>query len=212
MAFLGAMLTMSFVYKMSSSHGKTNVVILLLSGVAITALSGSVTGLLTYLSTDEQLRNLTFWTLGSLSGANWMKNGILFVVVALSFYFLLPKGKSLNAMMLGEKDAEHLGIPVEKTKKLIVVLSALMVGTSVAFAGNIGFVGLIVPYILRLVFQSNYVIILPLSALLGAFILLFADTLSRSIVQPSELPIGILTAMMGAPVFIAILMKFKKSM
>jgi len=105
-----------------------------------------------------------------------------------------------------------LGIPVEKTKKLIVVLSALMVGTSVAFAGNIGFVGLIVPYILRLVFQSNYVIILPLSALLGAFILLFADTLSRSIVQPSELPIGILTAMMGAPVFIAILMKFKKSM
>ena len=212
MAFLGAMLTMSFVYKMSSSQGKTNVVILLLSGVAITALSGAVTGLLTYLSTDEQLRNLTFWTLGSLSGANWSKNAILFVVVIVSFYFLLPKGKSLNAMMLGEKDAEHLGIPVEKTKKQIVVLSALMVGTSVAFAGNIGFVGLIVPYILRLLFQSNYVIILPLSALLGAFILLFADTLSRNIVQPSELPIGILTAMMGAPVFIAILMKYKKSM
>lgn len=212
MAFLGAMLTMSFVYKMSSSQGKTNVVILLLAGVAITALSGAVTGLLTYLSTDEQLRNLTFWTLGSLSGANWVKNGILFVVVAVSFYFLLPKGKSLNAMMLGEKDAEHLGVPVEKTKKQIVVLSALMVGTSVAFAGNIGFVGLIVPYILRLLFQSNYVIILPLSALLGAFILLFADTLSRTIVQPTELPIGILTAIMGAPVFIAILMKYKKSM
>jgi len=212
MAFLGAMLTMSFVYKMSSSQGKTNVVILLLSGVAITALSGAVTGLLTYLSTDEQLRNLTFWTLGSLSGANWIKNLILFVVVAVSFYFLMPKGKSLNAMMLGEKDAEHIGVPVEKTKKQIVVLSALMVGTSVAFAGNIGFVGLIVPYILRLLFQSNYVIILPLSALLGAFILLFADTLSRSIVQPSELPIGILTAIMGAPVFIAILMKYKKSM
>src|SRR5690606_29091883 len=143
-----------------------------ISGVAITALSGAVTGLLTYLSTDEQLRNLTFWTLGSLSGANWVKNIILFVVVIVSFYFLMPKGKSLNAMMLGEKDAEHLGIPVEKTKKQIVVLSALMVGTSVAFAGNIGFVGLIVPYILRLLFQSNYVIILPLSALLGAFILL----------------------------------------
>lgn len=212
MAFFGAMLTMIFVYRMSTSNGKTNVVILLLSGVAITALTGAATGLLTYLSTEEELRNLTFWTLGSLAAASWTKNAILATVVLSSLFFLLKKGKALNAMMLGEKDAEHLGIQVEKTKKQIVVLSALMVGTSVSFAGTIGFVGLIVPYILRLIFKSNYTIILPLSVFLGSIILLVADTLSRVIVQPSELPVGILTAIMGAPVFIAILIRFKKSL
>ena len=212
MSFAGAILTMSFVYKMSTTSGKTNVVVLLLSGVAITALTGATTGLLSYLSTDEELRNLTFWTLGSLGGANWTKNGILLVVVALGFSFLLRKGKALNALMLGERDASHIGIKVEHTKKQIVLFSALMVGTSVAFAGSIGFVGLVVPYILRLLFKSNYAVILPLSVFLGAIIMLVADTLSRVIVQPSELPVGILTAMMGAPVFIAILVKFKKSL
>lgn len=211
MSFVGAILTMTFVYKMATTSGKTNVVILLLSGVAITSLAGAATGLLTYLSTDEELRNLTFWTLGSLGGANWTKNAILFVAVAIGLFFLLGKGKALNALMLGEKDAEHLGIKVERTKKQVVVFSAMMVGTAVAFAGSIGFVGLVVPYILRLLFKSNYTVILPLSVTLGAIILLLADTFSRVVVQPSELPIGILTAMMGAPVFIAILIKFKKS-
>lgn len=212
MAFVGAVLTMSFVYKMATTNGKTNVAVLLLSGVAMTALTGAATGLMSYLSTDEELRNLTFWTLGSLGGANWTKNSILLVVVIVSFYFLLRKGKALNALMLGERDAAHLGIEVEKTKRMIVLFSALMVGTSVAFAGSIGFIGLVVPYILRLLFQSNYAAILPLSVLLGALLMLTADTLSRVIVQPSELPVGILTALMGAPVFIAILIKFKKSL
>ena len=115
-------------------------------------------------------------------------------------------------MMLGEKDAEHLGIPIEKIKKQIVVLVALMVGACVAFSGTIGFVGLIVPYILRLIFKSNYHIILPLSAVFGSILLLSADTVSRTIVAPSEIPIGILTAFMGAPIFIIILMRYRKSM
>lgn len=212
MAFVGAILTMSFVYKMSTTNGRTNVVILLLSGVAITALTGAATGMLTYLSTDEELRNLTFWTLGSLAGANWTKNLVLAVVVIIGLFFLVGKGKALNAMMLGERDAQHLGIDVEKTKKQIVIFSALMVGTAVSFAGTIGFVGLIVPYILRLLFKSNYTIILPLSIILGSIIMVLADTISRVIVQPAELPIGILTAIMGAPVFIAILIRFKKTL
>lgn len=212
MSFIGSMLTMSFVYKMATQNGKTNVVILLLSGVAITALTGAATGLLTYLSSEEELRNLTFWTLGSLGGANWTKVYILTIVVAFSFVFLIGEGKSLNAMMLGEKDAEHLGINTETLKKRIIVFTALMVGTSVAFSGTIGFVGLVVPYILRLLFKSNYYIILPLSAVFGSILLLVADTISRTMVAPSELPIGILTAMMGAPVFIAILIRFKKSL
>lgn len=212
MAFAGAIITMTIVYRISNTNGKTNIVIMLLAGVAISALAGAVTGFLTYLTKEEQLRDLTFWTLGSLGGASWMKNGILAVVVAVSFALLINKGKALNAMMLGEKDAAHLGIPVEKLKKQIIVLTALMVGTCVAFAGAIGFVGLIVPYILRLVFKSDYHIILPLSAILGSILLLCADTVSRTIVAPAEIPIGILTAFMGAPVFIAILVRFKKSM
>ncbi|HZH69031.1 MAG TPA: iron chelate uptake ABC transporter family permease subunit, partial [Flavobacteriaceae bacterium] len=211
-AFIGALVTMISVYRISTQNGKTNVVVMLLAGVAIASLGFAITGFLIYLSDDEQLRDLTFWNLGSLAGANWIKNGILFVVITISYVFLINKGKALNALMLGEKDADHLGIPVERLKKQIVWFTALMVGASVAFSGTIGFVGLIVPYILRLLFRSNYHIILPLSAVLGSVLLLTADTVSRTLVAPSEIPIGILTAFMGAPIFIIILMRFKKSL
>ena len=211
-AFIGALITMIMVYRISTQQGKTNVIIMLLSGVAITALGFAMTGFLIYLSKEEQLRDLTFWNLGSLGGATWTKNTIIAAVILISYFFLINKGKALNAMMLGEKDAEHLGIPIEKIKKQIVVLVALMVGACVAFSGTIGFVGLIVPYILRLIFKSNYHIILPLSAVFGSILLLSADTVSRTIVAPSEIPIGILTAFMGAPIFIIILMRYRKSM
>ena len=212
MAFIGALLTMLLVYRISTSNGKTNVVIMLLSGVAITALGFAITGFLIYISKEEQLRDLTFWNLGSLAGATWTKNAILAVIVIISYTILITKGKALNAMMLGERDAQHLGIPVEKIKKQIVILTALMVGTSVAFTGTIGFVGLIVPYILRLIFKSNYHIILPMSAVFGSILLLSADTVSRTIAAPSEIPIGILTAFMGAPIFIIILIRSRKSL
>lgn len=211
MAFTGAILTMTFVYRMSTIRQRTNVVVMLLAGVAISALAGAITGFLTYLTKEEQLRDLTFWTLGSLGGATWLKNGVLVVVISISYFYLMNKGKALNAMMLGEEDAAHLGIPVEKIKRQIIILTALLVGVCVSFSGVIGFLGLIVPYILRLIFQSDYQIILPLSAVLGSILLLIADTVSRTIVAPSELPIGVLTAFIGAPVFIAILFRYKKS-
>ncbi len=211
-AFSGALLSMILVYRISTSGGKTNVVMMLLSGVATTAIGFAITGLLIYISKDDQLRDLTFWNLGSLASASWVKNLILLSVLLVSYFVLLPMGKALNAMMLGEKDAQHLGIQVEKLKKKIVILAALMVGTCVAFSGTIGFVGLIVPYILRMLFRSDYHFMLPLSAIFGGILLLFADTLSRTIVAPSELPIGILTAVMGGPVFIAILLKFKNNL
>jgi len=211
-AFIGALLAMITVYRISTSAGKTNVVMMLLSGVAITSIGFSVTGFLIYISKDEQLRDLTFWNLGSLAGATWTKNIILSIVLLLSYIVILPKGKALNAMMLGEKDAEHLGINVEKLKKQIVIITALMVGTCVAFSGTIGFVGLIVPYILRFLFRSDYHFILPLSAIFGSILLLAADTISRTVVAPSELPIGILTSLIGGPIFIAILIKFKNTL
>lgn len=211
-AFLGALLAMMLVYRISTSGGKTNVVMMLLSGVAITSIGFSITGFLIYISKDDQLRDLTFWNMGSLAAATWTKNIILTVVLIISYIILVPQGKALNAMMLGEKDAEHLGINVERLKKQIVIITSLMVGTCVAFSGTIGFVGLIVPYILRLLFKSNYTFILPLSTICGSILLLIADTFSRSIVAPSELPIGILTSLIGGPIFIAILLKFKKSL
>jgi len=212
MAFVGAFLTMILVYRISTQNGRTNVVMMLLTGVAITSLGFAVMGLLIYFSKEEQLRDLTFWNLGSLAGATWTKNGILAVIITVAYFFLINKGKALNAMMLGEHDAQHLGIPVERIKKQIILLTALMVGTCVAFAGTIGFVGLIVPYILRLVFKSNYHLILPMSAIFGSILLLVADTISRTIAPPSEIPIGVLTAFMGAPIFITILIRNRNAL
>ncbi len=211
-SFIGALGAISLVYSISSSDGRTNVVIMLLAGVAISSLCFAMVGFMTYLAKDDELRDLTFWNLGSLGAATWTKNAILAVAMIFSYSFLITKGKALNAMMLGEKDAEHLGVKVENIKKTTVILSALMVGVAVAFSGSIGFVGLIVPYILRLIFKSNYTLILPLAAVWGSILLLGADTMSRTLVAPSELPIGLLTAFMGAPVFIAMLIRFKNSM
>lgn len=211
-AFVGAFLAMIIVYRISTSAGKTNVVMMLLSGVAITSIGFSFVGFLIYISKDEQLRDLTFWNLGSLAGATWTRNIILSIVLLFSYIIILPKGKALNAMLLGEKDAQHLGINVETLKKQIVLITSLMIGTCVAFSGTIGFVGLIVPYILRLLFRSDYHFILPLSAICGSVLLLLADTISRTIVAPSELPIGILTSLIGGPIFIAILIKYKNTL
>lgn len=211
-SFFGALLTTILVYRISITSGRTNVTIMLLSGVAISSLGFAIVGFMIYLSKEEQLRDLTFWTLGSLSAATWSKNAILLIVILISYILLMNKGKALNALMLGEKDAEHLGINVEGVKRQIVLLTALMVGICVAFSGTIGFVGLIVPYILRLIFKSNYQLILPLSAVVGAILLLLADTFSRVVVAPAEVPIGVLTAFLGAPIFIAILIRYKKSM
>lgn len=204
-AFTGALFAIILVYGLAKRGGKVEVVIMLLAGVAVSALGFSLVGLLTYVAKDDQLRDLTFWNLGSLGGATWTKNGILLLVLVGSFLYLLPQGKALNALMLGETDAEHLGIQVETVKRRVIVFSALMVGVSVAFCGSINFIGLVVPYLLRLTLGSNFVYLLPFSAVWGAILLLSADTVSRTIVAPAELPVGILTALLGAPVFVAIL-------
>ncbi len=211
-AFFGALLVMFLVYKISLKDGKTRITIMLLAGVAITALAGSIIGFLTFISTDDELRDLIFWNLGSLSAANWNKVIILFCINSVAIYFLSRNGKALNAMMLNEENAQHLGINVKKHHAGIIWLTSIMVGASVAFAGTIGFIGLIVPYILRLAIKSDYRIILPLSALYGGILLLAADIFCRTVLAPSEIPIGIITAFMGAPIFIIILIRFKKLM
>ncbi|RAK69810.1 FecCD family ABC transporter permease [Hymenobacter edaphi] len=209
-AFAGACGTTLLVYQLSKEAGRAVVATMLLAGIAVNALAGALTGVLTYAATDEQLRSITFWGLGSLGGASWPT-----VLGALPLLagplLLLPRlGKPLNLLALGEDQAAHLGLPVTRLKRQLIVLATLAVGTSVAVAGSIGFLGLVVPHLMRLAAGPDHRTVLPASALGGALVLTLADTLARTAVAPAELPIGILTALLGAPVFLWILLREKR--
>ena len=204
-AFMGGFAATWLVYHFATFEGRSDIASLLLAGIAVNALAGSATGLLIYLADDQQLRTLTFWTMGSLSGASWSQ-----VIVGAPFFlgtllFLPFVSRALNALLLGEAEAGHLGFPVEKIKTLSIFLVALGVGATVSFAGIIGFIGLVVPHLLRLWFGPDHRSLLPCSALLGAILLLSADLLARTIVTPAELPIGIITGILGGPFFLWLL-------
>lgn len=206
-AFGGGLITTLAVYRLASRDGQTSVTTLLLAGIAINALCGAGTGLLTYLADDQQLRNLTFWSLGSLGGATWSQVGSLALLVTLPLFALPLLARTLNALLLGEAEAGHLGISVQRMQRLIVALAALAVGAAVAVSGLIGFIGLVVPHLLRLALGPDHRILLPGAALLGGSLLLLADLLARTLVTPAELPIGILTALLGGPFFLVLLMR-----
>jgi iron complex transport system permease protein len=206
-AFMGGLLTTLGLYLVATRNGRTSIATMLLAGVAFGALAGAAMGLFSYLSDDRQLRDLTFWTLGSLSGATWTKviavmPFILPTLVAMPF---LARG--LNALSLGEAEAFHLGVPVQRVKAIAILLVAVTVGASVAAAGMIGFVGIVVPHVLRLMAGANHKMLLPASSLLGAALLVAADTVARTVAAPAELPIGILTAAIGAPFFLWLLLR-----
>ncbi|MVN88535.1 iron chelate uptake ABC transporter family permease subunit [Deinococcus sp. HMF7620] len=204
-AFVGSLLSTALIYLLSQDRGRVNVTTMLLAGIAINALCGAGTGLMTFLATDEQLRTITFWNLGSLGGATWPTVLSALPLIVLGVLVLPLTARALNAFMLGESGAAHLGIPVQGVKWLIVTLVALSVGAGVAVAGTIGFVGLVVPHLLRLVTGPNHRTLLPASALLGATLLVLADLVSRTVAVPAEVPIGIVTALLGAPFFLYLL-------
>jgi iron complex transport system permease protein len=209
-AFAGGLVTAMLIYRLSTIGGQTAVATMLLAGIAINALAQAFSGLLTFLATDTQIRSITFWRLGSLGGSSWTSVAIaapFILVPVLAFPFL---SRALNALLLGEAEAGHLGISIETVKRLTVVFVALTVGASVAVTGLIGFVGLVVPHLLRLVIGPDHRRLLPASALLGASLLLLADLIARTIVAPAELPIGILTAIVGAPFFLWLLLRDRK--
>ncbi len=206
-SFLGGLTTTFILYRVATRSGQTAIATMLLAGVAIAALAGAITGVLVYIATDAQLRDLTFWGLGSLSGANWTRiaaSGPI-IVAALAMAGFLAKG--LNALTLGEATAAHLGIPVQRFKIITIVAVAGATGASVAVSGGIGFVGIVVPHLLRLVIGPDHRYLLPATALLGASFLLLADAISRLVVAPAELPIGIVTAAFGGPFFLWILLR-----
>jgi iron complex transport system permease protein len=205
-AFAGGLVTTIVVYRLASRDGQTSVATLLLAGIAVNALCGAATGLLTYVADDQQLRTLTFWSMGSLGGAGWSQVGSAALLIALPLLALPLLARTLNALLLGEAEAGHLGIAVQAMQRVIVLLAALAVGAAVAVSGIIGFVGLVVPHLLRLALGPDHRTLLPGAALLGGSLLLLADLLARTLVTPAELPIGILTALLGGPFFLALLM------
>lgn len=209
-AFVGSLISTVLIYLLSQRRGRVDVTTMLLAGIAINALCGAGTGLMTFLASDEQLRTITFWNLGSLGGATWPAVLSAAPLIVLGVLVLPLTARALNAMLLGESGAAHLGIPVQHVKWVVVTLVALSVGAGVAVAGTIGFVGLVVPHLLRLVIGPNHQTLLPASALLGATLLVLADLLSRTIAIPAEVPIGIITALLGAPFFLFLLRRGQK--
>lgn len=206
-AFAGGLTVTGIVYRLGRRDGQTSVGIMLLAGVAMTALAGSIIGLFTYLADDAALRTLTFWNLGTLNGASYARLWPLLLVCSAVIVWLPRRASALNALLLGESEARHLGIEVERLKRELVLCIALGVGAAVAAAGLIGFVGLIVPHLIRLVAGPDHRVVLPASALAGASLLLFADVFARLVLAPAELPIGIVTAFIGAPFFLFLLVR-----
>ncbi|MCG3663734.1 iron ABC transporter permease [Aliarcobacter butzleri] len=210
-AFLGAIITIFIIYKLSTVYNKVAVTVMLLAGIAINAMLGAIVGLFTYLSTEEELKSFTFWTMGSLADGNIKVIFTLIPIVLTTYLFAHNKKVELNLMLLGEDEARNSGVNAEKLKKMIILFVSLSIGASVAFCGIIGFIGLVVPHIARLIVGSNHKFFIPLSAILGAFVLLWADSLSRTIIAPAELPIGIITAILGAPFFLWLLLKNRQN-
>lgn len=211
-AFVGAAVTAFLVYRVSLYNGKINITMLILAGVALNAVSGSLTGLLTYFADDRQLRDITFWTLGSLSGATWLSLSILAFFVLIPAFILMRYRNALNAFALGEKSAYFIGVDTKKVKFVVLLCSTAMVGATVAFSGIIGFVGLVIPHILRLMIGPNHRALMPLSALAGAFLICLADLVSRTLINPIEIPIGIITSIIGAPILLLIILKQKRNL
>ncbi len=208
-AFCGGLIATLLVYVVASRDGHTDVATLLLAGVALNAIAAAGLGLLVFVSTDAQLRDLNFWLLGSLGGITWVRLLPVIPVLAASALLLLTRARPLNALLLGETEALHLGVDVQRNKQLIIVLAALATGAGVALTGVIGFVGLVVPHLIRLLAGPDHRVVLPASILLGASLMLVADLVARTLVLPAELPVGILTSCVGGPFFLWLLLRYR---
>ena len=206
-AFLGGLACTILLYRVATRRGRTSVATMLLAGIALGALAGAATGALIYIADDRQLRDLTFWGLGSLAGANWTKIFTAGPIILLVICAAPMLARGLNALALGEAAAGHLGIPVQRIKRIAITTVAAATGATVAVSGAIGFIGIVVPHMLRQSIGPDHRYLLPAAALLGAILLLLADAVSRMVVAPAELPIGIITALFGAPFFLWILLR-----
>lgn len=204
-AFTGALIVCFGLDRLARWLTPGSIAGLLLTGLALQALTMAVVGLCTYLATDEQLRSLSFWTLGSLAGAGWPAAAVLAAVLGLVALRLRAMARALNALALGEAAAGHVGVDVARLRTAVIVVVALLSALAVAWCGVIGFIGLMAPHLVRVAVGSDQRRVLPLAMGSGALLLLAADTVARTIAIPAEIPVGIFTALIGAPVFLALL-------
>jgi iron complex transport system permease protein len=209
-AFAFALGTTVLIYALSHHRGQVQVATMLLAGIAINSLAGAITGFALFKANDDQLRDITFWTLGSLARVSWDELKLLALPMLLCLAALPLFARVLNALLLSEDDAVRLGFPVQRAKRLIIVFSAFAVAGCVAMTGLIGFVGLVVPHLVRLCIGPDHRFLLIASPILGAALLVIADVLARVTVAPAELPIGVVTALLGAPFFLALLLSRRR--
>lgn len=207
MAFAGAGLATLAVYRMAKSRAGMNVERLVLSGVIVTTFLSSVIVMLTTLLDAAKLRSFTFWLLGDLSQATTNGVWISLIAVIIGTIVLTSQARALNLMMIGERDATDFGVEVGRVRMLTFGAASLVVGAAVAASGSVGYVGLIVPHLIRLSVGSDNRLVVPLSAIAGAIFVVFADTIARTAIAPRELPVGAITALIGAPLFIYLLRK-----
>jgi iron complex transport system permease protein len=207
-AFLGALAATYTVYSLAKNAKRVSIMSLLLIGIAVNAVCLSATGFMSYIARDPQARSITFWNLGTFSGASWLQVFIVGTVATIIFILSLRYSKQLNALLLGEEEATYLGVDADKLKRKIMLLNTAMVSVATAFVGVISFMGLIVPHVLRLLIGSDNKKLLPASMILGATLLTLADLCARLVLAPAEVPIGIITSLVGAPIFIILLKKF----
>lgn len=206
-AFLGGWVVTALVMKVAHAAGRIRVDHLLLAGIALNAMAFSAIGVLMLIADDAQLREVAFWNFGSLGRADWSVAPILLALVLPILCWGRVHAPSLNALLLGEGEAALLGVPVERVKRVAVLLTCVAVGATISFTGLIGFVGLVAPHIVRLLGGPDHRLLIPASALLGAMLLPLADILSRTVAAPVELPIGLVTALLGAPFFLYLLIR-----
>jgi len=211
-AFGGGVLVTIVIYALAQTQGGTRMGLMLLAGIAINALAGAGLGYLSYVSSDEQLRNLQLWLMGSLGQSGWSSVWLVTGVVLACAVLAQRLARPLNALALGEAQAQLLGVPVERSKRLAVLVTALAVGAVTSATGIIGFIGLVAPHGVRLVAGPDHRVVLPCSALLGAALVVAADATARTIVQPAEMPLGVLTAFIGVPLFLWMLRQFRSGL
>ena len=208
-SFAGAAIAAWAVLRLAAAGGNTRVATMLLAGLALNAIAGAGIGLLSYIADDFALRAVTLWMFGSLTRAGGTELAVGAPLLLLATLWIGLRARALDALLLGEAEARHLGVDVEALKRQLTLAIVLAAGVAVALAGIIGFVGLIVPHLVRLWVGPGHRRLLPLSALLGALLLLVADTLARTLFMPAELPIGILTALVGGPFFLLLLLRYR---
>jgi iron complex transport system permease protein len=208
-AFIGAMVSVVIVYSLARVGGALPVTTLILAGVAMAALLMAIVSYLITIS-GEKIHGVMFWIMGSLSLSQWSEVAITLPAVLLGGVVILLFARSLNLMQLGEEQAQQLGVNVEKLKIILLVAATLITAAAVSFVGIIGFVGIIIPHAVRLIWGPDYRFLLPLSVLVGAVFLILADIVARTVMAPAEIPIGVITALCGAPFFLYILRRRTK--